>query len=286
MAQFRNPFSQQGFVGVGPENEIDLAQAGPQAFAPDLARLSANTPYVRRNVVPILIEAPRFFSFTNQAPQLTRALKAYIELHTRTVEGLDQTLTVDVGESPIGGSGEVLQTATNITRARSNPVHGCWELQGRSISRFLQWWIRYGIGDENTKIPLVVSNGGVRERDYDITFAGATVLYIEPDPTFQDVVSAWLCTNMFPTATPQIEGSKDAAQLGQQLDLSVTFTAITDPGQGTMLFAREMLQRANLAGLNPQQAPSYLEGLGADVAAADTGLADTLETAAAQRIAF
>lgn len=287
MTRYVNPFIGNRAYGRGAaDNTIDLSQAGTVQFAPNLANIAANTPYVRRNVVPFLIEAPRFFQFAQDQDMMVRCLKAFIENHTRTIDGLNQQLTVDVAESPVGGSGERIQTPTNITRATSSPTHGCWELQGRAITKFMKWWIQYGIGDENTKVPLVVANGNVEAANYDSTFYGATVLYIEPDPTFTDVVSAWLCTNMFPTATPPWEGSKDASQLGQNLDINIEFTALTDVSIGTTLFAKQILQGLNLSGMNPNENPLWLENISADVRKATNGISDQLQAGASNRISF
>lgn len=287
MSRYNNPFIGNKAYGLGQaENTIDLAQAGSHQFAPNLANLAANTPYVRRNVIPFLIEAPKFFQYTTNPELYVRCLKALIENHTRTIDGLNQQLTVDTAEAPVGGSGERIQTATNVTRAISTPSHGCWELQGRAISKFIKWWIQYGIGDENTKVPLIVSDGQVRAEQYDATFYGATILYVEPDPTFTDVVSAWLSTNMFPTATPPWEGSKDASQLGQNLDINVEFTATTDVSVGTLMFARNILQSLNLSGMNPNENPLWLESVAADVAKAENGLDGQLKQGASDRISY
>jgi len=287
MARYNNPFmGNRGYGRGGAANTIDLSQAGTKQFAPNLANIAGNTPYVRRNIVPFLIEAPRFFQYTEDPDLMVRCLKAFLENHSRTIDGLNKQLSVDTGESPVGGSGERIQTATNVTRAVSNPSHGCWELQGRAISHFIEWWIRYGIADENTKVPLVVSNGRISPQLYDSTFYGATVLYIEPDPTFMDVVSAWLCTNMYPLATPPWEGSKDASQLGQNLDITVEFTALSDVSIGTKLFARRILQGLNLGGMNPNENPLWLENISADVKRATNGLETQLQEGASNRISY
>lgn len=286
-SRYQNPFvGNRGYGRGAAENTIDVSQAGTHQFAPNLANMAANTPYVRRNLVPFLIEAPRFFQYTENPDLMVRCLKAFIENHTRTIDGLNQALTVETADAPVGGSGERIQSPINVTRATSSPTHGAWELQGRAISRFIKWWIQYGIGDENTKVPLVVADGRVSAANYDATFYGATVLYVEPDPTFTDVVSAWLCTNMFPTATPPWEGSKDASQLGQNLDINIEFTALTDVSVGTTLFARQILQSLNLAGLNPNENPLWVENISADVRKADMGIEAQLRNGASTRISY
>lgn len=278
---------QNSYNRTGASNAVDPAKAGTRVFAPDLANVASNSPYVRRNVIPFLIEAPRFFDYHPQADRLVAGLKAFIEVHTRSIDGLNQQLTVDSGEAPYGGSGERIQTPTNVTRATSNPTHGCWELQGRSITKMIKWWIKWGIGDENTKVPLITTLPSFTEaqvREYNQTFFGATVLYVEPDPTMREVVSAWLCTNMYPTGTPAFEGSKDASQLGQTLDLNVEFTAFTDVSEGTELFARRMLQRINMAGMNPNDKEVWWENVSADVARQANGLVEQVQRSASNRI--
>lgn len=287
MSRYQNPFIGNTAYGQGQSTALgDISQAGAEQFAPNLGNLAANTPYVRRNVIPFLIEAPRFFNFMPDPEIAVRCLKALVETHSRTVDGLNQQIRVDTADAPIGGSGERIQVPINVTREVSSPNHGAWELQGRAITKFCRWWIVNGIGDENTKVPLVVSSGAIKAEDYDISFAGATILYIEPDPTMTEVVDAWLCSNMYPLATPPWEGSKDASQMGTDLPINIEFTAITDVSMGTMLYARQLLQSLNLAGLNPNDNPLWMEGVSADVANAEVGLRTQLAEGADRRITY
>lgn len=288
--RYQDPrFGQVAYNRGGASNMVDMAKAGSRVFAPDLANLASNSPYVRRNVIAFLIEAPRFFRLHPQGDLLTAGLKAFIETHTRTIDGLNQQIQVDSGTSPFGGSGENIHVPINVTRAPSTPTHGAWELQGRAITKFVKWWITWGIGDENTKVPLITTLPSFNEtiaRGHDATFYGATVLYVEPDATMTQVVSAWLCTNMYPSATPPWEGSKDAGQLGQQQEVNIEFNALTDVSEGTEEFARRMLQRINLAGLNPNDNPVYWENIHADVSKAQNGLVQQIQRSASQRVAF
>ncbi|AEH03438.1 virion structural protein [Pseudomonas phage PhiPA3] len=287
MRRYSDPIApQSGYGAGGSRNTINMAQAGTDVMRPDLANLASNTPYVGRNVIPFLLEAPRFFQYAKNSRQLVRSLKALIENHVRTIDGLQQTITVDTAEAPWGGSGEAIQAATNVTRARSTPSLGCWELQGRAIQRFLKWWITYGIGDENTKYPRIIAEGNVPPEKYDATFYGATVLFVEPDPTFQDVVSAYLCTNMFPLSTGPWESRKDAAQIGQNLDLSIEFSAMTDVSEGVIMYARQLFRTLNIKGMNPNDQRSWIESISADVRAANLGLADQLNNSASNRVTY
>lgn len=283
--RFNNPYApRSGYGANASENMMNLAQAGTFVTAPDLANLAANTPYVSRNLIAILLEAPRFFRYASNQNQLIASLKALIEKHCRTIDGLNRTVTAEFADAPVGGSGEVISAVSNVTRATSRPSLGAWELQGRTIQHFLEWWILYGLGDPNTKVPLIVSDGLVRPEHYNQTFAGCTVLFIEPDPTMQDVVSAYLCTNMQPTTTGDWSNRKDVAQIGQNLDLTIEFTALTDSSTGVKLYAREVLQSMDLSGLNPNDIQMWEEKISADVLGQRNGLVDQLAEGASKRI--
>lgn len=271
---------------AGPSNAIALDQAGVKQFAPDIGNLAGQTLHVRSNTLAFLIEAPRFFQFMPDADRWVRSLKAIIEKLSHTITGLNRTLHVQSEEGAIGGSGEVFQVPTNVTRDRSNPTHVMRELMGRPCTNFIGSWINWGIGDENTKVPLVVSLGNVTATDYDATFYAATVLYIEPDPTMTEVVSAVLCVNMYPTDQPNYEMGKDASQMGVYEDASITFTALSDISLGTKLLARQLLRELNLGGLNPNQTGILFDGVTADVKAASNGLKEQLEQGAADRVTY
>lgn len=287
MARYSDPMAPRTPYGAGGAvNTINLAQAGTDVFTPDLANLASNTPHVTRNLVPFLIEAPRFFKYAPNSRQLNRSLKALIENHVRTIDGIQQTLTVESGESPWGGSGERIQAPINVTRAVSNPTLGCWELQGRAIQRFIRWWITYGIADENTKVPRIVSEGVVPPEKYDATFYGATVLMVEPDPTFQDVVSAYMLTNFYPLGTGPWESRKDVSQIGQNLDLSLEFASITDPSEGVIEYARGLFRTLNIKGMNPNSRRSWIGGIDADVKAANMGIEEQLKQSASNRVIY
>lgn len=289
MKRYNDPMAPKSNMGAGGSaSTVNLAQAGTQVFTPDLANIATNTPLVTRNVIPFLIEAPRFFKYASPevSKQLHRSLKALVENHVRTIDGLQQTVTVETADSPWGGSGEAIQTPTNVLLSRSNPTFGCWELQGRAIQRFIKWWITYGIGDYNTKIPRIVANGNVPAEKYDATFYGATILFIEPDPTFQDVVSAALCTNMYPTTTGPWDMRKDVSQIGQNLDLSIEMTCIQDVSEGTIEYAKEIMKKLNVKGLNPNDHRSWVEGISADVDSANLGIKDQLIQSANNRVTY
>lgn len=278
---------QTGYGRIGPDNMINLAQAGTRQYAINIDNLAGNSAYIRRNVIPFLIEAPRFFRFMDDPEMMVRGLKALVERHTRTITGLNRTVRVTSAEVASGGSGEVWQTPTNVTRDRSNPVFGGFELQGRAITHFIHTWIVWGIGDENSKVPLVATLGDVKSTDYDSSFYGATMLFVEPDPTHTEVVNAILCTNMYPTETPNWEAGMDRGTFGgDQEEYSIPFTATSDVSMGVRILARTKLRELQLAGLDPNGTAILLNDASADVKAASNGIKEQLDEGAGQRISY
>ena len=277
---------QRAYGDGASSGTIDLAQAGTRQFAHDIANLSANTPYVRRNVIAVLLDAPEFFKYMADTDLLVRGLKRLIETHARTITGLNQTIHTEYAEAPSGGSGEVIETITNVTRERSNPTITCYELAGRTVTRFLNMWIRYGLGDENSKVPLVVTEANLKASQWTQNFASATVLFFEPDPTFSDINAAWLCTNMQPKDGVNWEGGKDAGVMGVYEELSIPFTATTEVSVSVDNLAREIMGNMNKAGLNPARTQSVLGAYSADVAKATNGLKEQLDDGANNRVEY
>lgn len=265
---------------------INLGLAGTRQFAVDIPNLAGNTPYVRRNVIAVLLDAPEFFRYMADTDLLVENLKRLIEVHARTITGLNQTLHVEYAEAPASGSGEVIETVTNVTRERSTPTLTCYELAGRSITRFINLWIRYGLADPNSKVPLVVTEANLNASQWDQNFASATVLFFEPDPTWSDINAAWLCANMQPKEGVTWEGGRDTGVMGQYEEVSIPFTAVTEVSIAVDNLARQVMGSMSKKGLDPEHTDSILGSYSADVAKATNGLKDQLDDAANNRIEY
>lgn len=276
-----------GKDGYGQYNQapmVDLkhgAQNGPMT---DFTSYVSNSNYVRRNVIALLIEAPRGFEDLQNPQMWYETLKALVELHPKSIEGLQSTLTVEHAENAVGGAGEMQEDVSNVTRARSNPTFVWTEKYGKPISYFLRGWITSLIMDPITKFPTVVSNGARRPQDLLPDYNGMTVLFFEPDPTHSRVVEAWLCTNMQPKTSGDITGRRDLTQGGETLDMSIEFTALTQHGYGVMQLAQRMLDAFNLSGMNPNLQQAFVQQVEANVSAAADGYTASLDREAQTQV--
>lgn len=263
---------------------LDIRGGGQQGLAPNLAEWNSNQAYVPRNLICLLMEAPLGFRHMPDPEFMIGALKALFEVHPKSITGLNATINVEFVENPVGGGGEMQQDFTNITRDRSNPQFTWIEKYNRPIQTFLSEWITGLIGDPDTKVPNIATYPDTKPSDLLADMYTATALFFEPDPTRTSVVKAWLCTNMAPKTTGDITGKRELSSSMETLELSVEFTAISQSSLGVRMFAQAILDSINFTNTNPNLAPAFIEGIQADIAAANTGYAVQAEAMSAQAI--
>lgn len=260
---------------------VDLQQGGMQGHFTDFRFYINNSAYVSRNMVAILVEAPRGFRYLDNPNEWVGALKAIVEKQSQRIEGLRSTLTVDNVENAVGGDGNMQEDISNVTRERSVPVHVIIEKYGMPVNKFLEGWITSLMMDPVTKIPNVSTLGRANgPTDLLPDFTSATVLYFEPDPTFRTVQKAWLCTNMRPKSGGVVEGTRDLTQAGESLTYNIEFTALTQVGVGVNNFAQRVLDSMNLTGTNPNLREAFQPVLDPDVSAKDVGYVGQVNEAA------
>jgi len=258
---------------------LDLVSGGQFGWMPNMPAYVSNSAYVRRNLIVRLIEAPLAFSYLPDAAKWYATLKTLIELHPRTVEGLQAGLEVQFEEHAFGGAGEIQSDVSKVTRQRSNPSFGYVEKYGRPINAFYAGWIQWLLQDPNTGAPLIATLGkGVQTLLPDDV--GATVMFIEPDPTYSKVDKAWLVTNMMPKGDGPVEGRRDQTSAGNMNEFNIEFTGISQYGYGVNQYAQKLLDEMNLTGANPNARPAFTTQIQADIQAAANGYAEGIKNAA------
>lgn len=248
---------------------LDLTYGGQMGWAPDLTQWVSNQAYVRRPLVCILLEAPRFFQLMPNPQVWVQSLKSLLELTPTVIEGMNATMEIDWDEHPVGGAGEVQQEVMNSKRTRSEPVFTWIEKYGRPIQNFLQQWISYGIMDPETKYAMIGTLGqGHAPSDLLADWYTASCLFFEPDPTHTKVMKSWVTTNMMPKGTGEIIAKRDLNSNSELTTLTITFSALSQYNLGTNAFAQQILDGINLQNANPYLQPAFIQGLSADVASA------------------
>lgn len=265
--------NQKAFGRGSNQPMLDATFGGQQGYAPNLAEWTSNAAYVRKNLICVLLEAPRFFQQMPESQKWIDTLKSLVELHPRSIEGLNAGLTLEFDEHPIGGGGEVQQEVTDSKRARSEPVFTFVEKYGMPIQTFLYQWITYGIMDPDTKFALANTLSGDKPEDMLPDQYTASMLFMEPDPQHKRVVKSWVVTNMMPFGTGDIVGKRELTAAGEINTLSVQFTGIAQFNLGTNIFAQSILDSINMNNANPYLRPSFIQGVDAKVGASSKGYA-------------
>lgn len=251
---------------------LDLQYGGLNGWAPNLTEWVSNQAYTSRPLVCILLEAPRLFTVLPNSEKWIASLKSLFELHARTIEGFNAGLKVDFDEHPVGGAGEVHQEFINVTRERTQPKFTFIEKYGRPIQTLLDYWIRYGMMDDNSKFALASTlPGGAVVTDLLADWYTATCLFFVPDPLHKRIDKAWLTTNMAPMSTGDIVGKRNLTEAQEILTLDIEFTGISQYGMGIKNFAQGILDNINISNSDPYMRPTYVNAVTADVAAANKG---------------
>jgi hypothetical protein len=271
MSRLKNTILGSQMYGEYSTNQVvDLTNGAQNGYTTDLTTYVSNSTYTKRNLIALLLEAPRGFQDLNTPDYWVATLKCLVELHPKSISGLQNELTADFVETAVGGAGEMQEDISNVTRSRSTPEFTWTEKYGKPVWRFLDGWIRNLMMDPITKVAAVVNSGTNRPTDLLPDYTGMSVIFIEPDPTHSQVVTSWLCTNMMPKSTGANEGRRDMTQAANEVDYSITFTALTQVGDGVNQFAQTLLSQLMLTGANPNLRTAFLQGVDADVDAVTT----------------
>lgn len=249
---------------------LDLKNGGQQGWAPNLTEWVSNQAYVSRPLICILLEAPRMFTVMPDSNKWIASLKALFELHARSIEGFSAGLKVDTEEHPVGGAGEQQQEVVNVTRERSQPKFTFVEKYGRPIQTLLEYWIRYGLMDPETKYALLSTIGGSEVKDLLADWYSATCLFVVPDPLHKNVDKAWITTNMFPLSNGDITAKRDLTASQEMLTLDIEFSGISQYGMGVNQFAQQILNNINTLNSDPFMRPSFVNRVSPDVDAQNT----------------
>lgn len=268
----------QAFGAKSHNPLLDLTYGGQFGWSPNLTEWVSNQGYVRRNLVCILLEAPKFFSLMPNSEKWVECLRSLLELHAESMDGFNAGLEVEFEEHAVGGAGEMQEEVVDVKRARSNPKFTFTEKYGRPIQTFLYNWITYGMMDPDTKYALIgtLARNEVPE-DMLADWFTATICVFEPDPTHRKVVNAWLTTNLMPKGTGDITGKRELTSAMELVKLDIEFTGISQTGLGVNKVAQSILDTINLTNANPYLKPGFIQGISPTVDKAETGYAKGID---------
>lgn len=262
---------------------VDIKQGGQFGHMINYKALVSSTPYVRQHIVAVLIQAPRGYDLLDDPQSWYKSLKAIVEEQSREITGLQSTLQIANVEHDFGGAGEKISAVSNVTRSTSEPSHSIPEKYNMPVSLFINSWILELMMDPETKYPNIITRLGADVTDHLVDFYSATVLYFEPDPTFRNVLKAWLCAAWRPaTEGAAIEGSRSLTSDKEDLVIDLRLTSTTESTPGVIELAQKILNTLRVAIPSPQQRPAMYDDIEAKVKAVnDTGYKESMDAATA-----
>lgn len=251
---------------------VNLGYGNQNGYQPKPQEYIASASFVQSDIICLLVEAPLGFDYFDNPKECRTILKTLVEESAKTIEGLSSTLSVETVDTPIGATSEVHQDIARVTRARTEPVFTFSERMGRAVSSFHELWITMlGLTPETSKPGIINFNDKVKPEMFTPAFKAMTCLFIEPDVSFSRVIRSWLVHNMFPLSSGDINGRRDQQTGGSNIDLSITYTGITQVGYHVSRFAQQQLSRLRLIGNHPDECEPYLDARKATVESIEKG---------------
>lgn len=285
MARITNALLDKRAYGrVANQPMIDPTFGGQLGYAPNIAEWNSNQAYVKRQLIVVLLEAPKFFQYMPEPQKWIDTLKAMLEVHARTVEGLNAGITLDFDEHPVGGGGEMQQEVIDSKRARSEPTMTIVDKYGMPFQTFLYQYITYGIMDPDTKFALMNTLSGNKPDDMLADMFTFSALFMEPDPSHRRVTKSWVGVNIMFKGTGEITGKRDLTSALEISTLSLELTGIYQFNLGTNQFAQTILDNINMTNANPYLRSSPVSQVSADVLASGTGYKKNVEDLAASAV--
>lgn len=208
-----------------------------------------NQPYLKRDLIPIVLETPRVFDLFPKPEMWHNSVKAFFEVHARSITGLNSSLTVETVEREMGLEGATYEDIVNVTREASKVSVTVDEKYGVPFEILLDVWIRYGIMDPDTKAPLATTLPGADQIGiYGPEWWACTVMFIEPDVLLRKSIHAWFVSNLFPHANPDIIGAKEKknSREAKEIQLDMGGFAIPPTNKRVMELATSMLDNLKL----------------------------------------
>lgn len=263
---------------------LNLERGGQQGWSPNLSEWVNNQAYVSRPLICILLEAPKVFSVFPDSARWNASLKALFELHAKSIEGMNGGLKAEFDTHDVGGAGEKQHELVNMTREVSVPKFTFIEKYGRPIQTLLNYWMRYGMMDPETKYALMSTLGNTNVKDALADWFTATCLFMVPDPLHKTVDKAWITTNMMPQGEGDVTAKRDLTSGQEILTLDIEFTGMSQYGLGVTKFAQTVLDQISTTNADPSMRASFVDRVSADVDAATNGYRNDLQTTGTQAV--
>jgi len=257
----------RGFDGILNNPSASLLYGAQSGYTPifgghamdgaTIEEWSSNTAYVTSDIIAIPLNSPKFFlEFdTTQSKYLRKVWIDMMSILPTTIEGFNSTLTVENDTVEYGASASlVMKEYTRVTKATTDIVNTYVERQGMPINEFLEFLIRYGVGNEYTQVPEIASVQGVRAKFKGKTrlqdYYTGSALYMELDKMHVNVNKAWYAVAMRPETGGEVTAKRDLASANEVTRYTIPINAMVDTNAAIKAFAQIVLDKMTIFNLN------------------------------------
>lgn len=275
MSRLSNLKTNNGYGKHVAGGVLNLDVQGQQGYLAEMSSFPSSTDHVKPQLIVRAIRPPAGLEM--MGPEYVRAWKNLIENMMQSWTGFNRTLSISVGETATGHSGESFQTPTRVSRARSQITSTCVEKARRPVIRFMEDYSRFLIGDPDVGHPLLAGfNDRMVDRLADI-YAGIIIAY-EPDPTFRYVENAYLITNFFPiNDIGENTSQRQLQQEGEIPTYNFSWAGYQKVGYKVDELAQYLMDKNRVTGLDPAGINMIAREVDSRLTSIDTGYGEQIE---------
>lgn len=263
---------------------LDIALGGQMGWSVNMVEWINAQPYVRMDLIPIVLEVPTGFQDLPEPQLWIDAFVAMWGTRMSRITGLNSTVTVEVVESAVGRAGEMFEVPSNTTMARSQLSTEMDEIYGRPIQKFLEAFTSLLLRDANTGVANINTLASSTRTDMLADVYTGTILFIEPNPCFAEPCDAVLCCNVFPKGPGDRTMSREMGAASDKQTLNIEWACIAQRGYGVLKLAREVMATMNIAGANPTMAVPLVSQASADAQSARRSFEQGITTLANSQV--
>lgn len=276
MGRYADTLTNKAYAERAQMTVLNMAVQGQQGYLTDMQYYPSATDYIRKPLIIKVLQAPAGLMMLPNGQLYVAAYKNFIENWMQSWNGFNRTLTVNTQETQLGNAGEVFQTPSRVSRARSQITSTVVDKDRRPIMRFMEDMVRYLFMDPDTGHPLLT---GVSDRFTDqlADVYGGTIIAFEPDKTFRYVENSWLITNFWlHQEIGENIGNRQLQQDGELATYNLSWTGWQKVGYAVDKLAQGFMDAVRVSGMDPQYQANFVTGVDSNVSAVATGFSEQI----------
>lgn len=218
-------------ITTGPGTVNNIMEGGQLGLGSRLPNIDAATPLVFPSVVPVITHVPTMFYQVDKMPEL---LKALVEQHTKTIDGVDFGYTVEEGDGYTLTDGQDVKVPLRGKRAAISPTMTLQEIQGNIVFNFMKTWMSM-LSHPDTGFSKLSSFIGSEDIDpFVFSYFSMDLLLIQFDITMlpKNIIDAVFVTCMWPKGAGNIGIKKEVGTSTTQ-ERSLEFNGILQHNYNT-----------------------------------------------------